>query len=628
MAIAFNCPHCGELHRVKDELAGKTGKCKSAKCKQPILIPFRSTVTANGTLAAAPSADAETLAAAALSEEVQPKKAEELAPASSIQVECPQCSTKFDVDAAMAGKNVRCAECGKIVRAPMPQVDKPLDWRKANEGRPTLAKSTEPAPVGVWDVQRKGVSGEAIRKAGAHEVEDEDDIRERKFRRIKQLLYGLALLGMVAFVVFWIIRSRTDRKQERWMEQAVTEIEDKNEGSKRPEYQAAIHRYALEYFVRGAKGREEMDAAAKHFDKSLSALQNVTDSPADRDAMLADLALALVACSGDQKELDEERRIPWDKLQKMMRQSLDKIPATNHSQRVFRQRAFRMLARKLADKDHGMLALAIAKNACGADEYGSIAGRIGIEFVLMNKRDLAQQVLGKTLEAKPELTALWLALSAEGERPPAGVVLVPAVGKGLPSRESRLAYAEGTALRGDITGAWKIAALPGNAVDQMDALVLVATVAIETGKMDDAGPVLDAVAGLVLAGGKDSQQSPWQMFRIVELCGRANKMDKAQAVLDAIKDTTVRGWSRLQLHRLKLVGKEKEKADESFIEPLADPPGNSLLAAAIGRAEAARHNAAAGESSYVRSVESLPKGTIRPFGYAGTALGRQDRSMK
>lgn len=628
MAIAFNCPHCGELHRVKDELAGKTGKCKSTKCKQPILIPFRSTVSANGTGVEAPvkGLTAEELAAAALSEETRAKE-DEAAPTSTvkIQVHCPACMEKFEVDGAMAGKNVRCAECGKIVRAPMPQVEKPADWRKANENRPSLAKSTEPAPQGVWEVQRKGVSGEAIRKAGAHEVEDEDDIRERKIRRIKKLLYGFALLGMIAFAAFWIIRSRTDRKQEKWMEQAVQEIEDKNVGSKRPEFQAAIHRYALEYFVRAAKSREELDAAAKHFDKALSGLQTATESAADREAMLLELSLALVACGGNQKEIDEDRRLPWDRLQRMMRQALEKIPPTTHSERVLRQRAFRLLGRKLAEKEQPHVALAVAKNACSAEEYPSMVGRIGIEYFLMNKREWAQEALKKVSEARPELTALWLALSSEGDRPQ-GVALVPAPGKGA-TPDSRLAYAEGTALRGNLAGAWQIATMAGPQADQLDAMVLVASVAVESGKMDEAAPYLDAIAALSQAG-KDTAQSAWLMHRIVELCGRANKMDKAQLVLDVIKNPSVKAWARLELLRLKLAKQTQDKADEQFVEALAEPADASLLPALIARTEVARHNAVAGESGYARQIENWPKGSVRPFGYAGTALGRQDKAQK
>jgi hypothetical protein len=205
--------------------------------------------------------------------------------------------------------------------------------------------------------------------------------------------------------------------------------------------------------------------------------------------------------------------------------------------------------------------------------------------------------------------------------------LVPPPAKGA-TRDSRLAYAEGQALRGDLAGGWKIAALPGPAVDQMDALVLVAAVAVETGKMDEAGPMLDALAAMTQATTKDTQQSSWQMHRIVELCGRANKFDKAQLVLDSIKDPSVRAWAKLELLRIKLASQAKQKADEQFVDPLADPPESTQLAAAIARADVARHNAVAGENSYARQVEGWPKGTIRPFGYAGTALGKQDRAQK
>lgn len=629
MAIAFNCPHCGELHRVKDELAGRTGKCKSAKCKQPILIPFRSTVSVNGTGTPPPVAalSADELAAAALAEETQPKKDE--APVDKIQVECPGCSAKFEVDAAMAGKNVRCPECGKIFRAPLPKADKPLDWRKANEGRPSLAKDNVPVPEGAWDVQRRGVAGVSIRLAGAHEIEDEDDIRERKFRNIKRAIYGLAILGLITFAVLMFIRMGKSRKEEKWMEQAVAEIEDKGEGSNRPEYQAAIHRFALEYFVHAAKQREDLDAAAKHFDKALSGLQTPTNPVGEREGMLVELGLALVACSGDQKEIDEDRRLPWERLQKMMRQTLEKIPATTHSQRILRQRAFRLLAHKLAEKEQPLLALAVANGACGADEKGNIEGRIGIEYFLMGKREWAQQVLSKAKEPKPELTALWLALNPDGAQPPQSIA-VPPIGKTAVSRDSRLAYAEGTALRGNLAQAIAYATMPGAAQDRVDALILIAAVGIETGKSDEAGQALDYAIAALQSELKDAKAglSSWQMHRIVELCARINKMDKAQTILDAIPDPSIRAWARLEMFRLKLPGQAKQKIDEQGLEGQANPPGNTPLATAIGLAEVARHNAALGESNYAKSIASWAKGTIRPFGYAGTALGQQDRHPK
>ena len=159
----------------------------------------------------------------------------------------------------MAGKNAQCPECRKVVRVPKLSEDKPADWRTTASNKPSLAKATEPAPAGVWDARVKGVSGEALKKAGAGSREEKPG--EHRIRRIKRTLYGAALLGAIALAAIWIRKSFKEGKQEHWMERAVAEIDDKNEGSKRPEFKAAIHRYAGEYHVRSAQTAEQVKTA-------------------------------------------------------------------------------------------------------------------------------------------------------------------------------------------------------------------------------------------------------------------------------------------------------------------------------------------------------------------------------
>ena len=87
-------------------------------------------------------------------------------------------------------------------------------------------------------------------------------------------------------------------------------------------------------------------------------------------------------------------------------------------------------------------------------------------------------------------------------------------------------------------------------------------------------------------------------------------------------------WAGLEILRARLAGHTKQKAEEGWLELVVEP-SKVNLATAIGREEFARHNAAAGETSYANLIEkSWPKGFIRPFGYAGVALGNQDRTIK
>ncbi len=651
MAIEFNCPHCGVLYKLKDELAGKTGKCKNAKCLQPILIPYRSTVGVNGSGAAQPL-DAEALAAAAFGEEKPPPEVAVAAkgPAKKAAVVCSFCDTKFEVDASMAGKNAPCPECGKIVRVPKLIENKPADWRTTASNKPSLAKATEPAPAGVWDAQVKGVSGEALRKAGALDVAEEDDPDDRRIRRIKRALYGAALLGVIALAAIWIRKSFKEGKQERWMERAVVEIDDKNDGSKRPEFKAAIHRYAGEYHVRAAQTAEQFKTALKSFDQALGQLQPeeaFADQPVgeeipkrkptpDRDGMLIELGLSMVVAGGDGNDLSDGKRQTWDQTATSIRKCLIKVSRDDEASPAgklptdsleLRDRSLRLLARKLAEKNKGELGITVAKGITLPDELPEAAGRLGIELLLVGKKEQAQKVLAKAPPgAQPALTALWLGLNPESSMPKDDFKHVPPPVKDAKefSRDTVLAYAEGRALQGKWSEALAVARLKPGSFDQADALGRVAAAALDLGSPETAATAIDELVPLAGVRGKDVQRN-WALARFAELAARAGKMDAAQKFIDAIEDDSVRAWAKLDVLRVKLAGRPKQKADDSWLESIADP-AQASVAQAMAVAEVARHNAAAGESSYTRTVDSLPKGTIRPFGMAGTALGNQDRN--
>ncbi len=627
MAIEFNCPHCGAFYKLDEKFAGKMGKCKNAKCQQQILIPFRSTAS---TAQPVPpkKIDAETLAAAAFSEEPAVKKEAAAAPAKQIGITCQFCDHKFQVDSAMQGKNTTCPECGKIIRVQKIIEDKPADWRSKAGGRPSMAKATEPVPAGVWDGERKGVSVQALQKAGALEVEvDEEESRERRMRRLKQILYGSALLGIVIFAVVYLLKMKKDRKEEGWMERAVAEIESPNEGSKKSDFRAAIYAYAGEYRVRAAQKPEELEAARKLFDKARDELQRLPETDPDRNAMLGELGAALVVCGGTAAEISEDRRLAWDKVHPLIRRCLDKIPA---DQSELRTRSLRLLTRKLNEKNQGLLAAKIARTSVVDADQPEAMGRVGIELFVLGKKDLAEQVLNELSEQAPEgadavalpaPTILWLALHPDADVAPAGFIPPPdpANARGV-SRLSRLAYAEGQALQGRLDKARKIAELPGAEPDRIESLLDVAGVALNTGKTAEAAEILDEVSAYFKAGAKAPSVDPWVLVRGVELAARANRQEAIQKFLDAITDESIKSWGRLEILRVKLAGQRQKKADDSWLEAIPDPP-DARLAPALARAEFARHNTNAGEKF---DADSLPKGTIRPFGYSGIALGKQD----
>src|SRR5262249_37088365 len=130
MAIEFNCPHCAEPYRLKDELAGKRATCKNKNCRQVIVgppprglsIPELGGIipTANGKdYPPLPSTPVDTEAAALAALNDSPQQAG--VASDTVPVVCPQCDHHWTEPLDKVGKNVLCPECRHRVKVPLPQ---------------------------------------------------------------------------------------------------------------------------------------------------------------------------------------------------------------------------------------------------------------------------------------------------------------------------------------------------------------------------------------------------------------------------------------------------------------------------------------------------------------------------
>ncbi|MCS7014899.1 MAG: hypothetical protein NZM42_02120 [Gemmatales bacterium] len=181
MPIRFTCSHCGRGLTVRDELAGRHGRCPY--CKEVLMVPAARAVKP---LRDPKKPDLESLALAALGLAGGPSKAvgETVAAsetvagptpsAAPIQVICSWCDHKFSVEAELAGKQTPCPECRRIVKVPAPQTQSPRDWRQASRG-PTAAALAQPRLEGEWGTatSRSYVSTEALEEAEVLPVERE-----------------------------------------------------------------------------------------------------------------------------------------------------------------------------------------------------------------------------------------------------------------------------------------------------------------------------------------------------------------------------------------------------------------------------------------------------------------------
>src|SRR4051812_13491876 len=113
MPIRFKCPHCKKALGVKDHLAGKKAACPA--CKKVLVIP--APVSA--------PADVEDFAAQALAGPKPAPEAAEKKAAQTIDFPCPFCDEELHLDEALGGKQAPCPACKRIIKVPLPKVEKP-----------------------------------------------------------------------------------------------------------------------------------------------------------------------------------------------------------------------------------------------------------------------------------------------------------------------------------------------------------------------------------------------------------------------------------------------------------------------------------------------------------------------
>src|SRR5262249_30504172 len=186
MSIKFNCPKCQNSLRVSQELAGKKARCPG--CKQVITIPTLEL----------PAADIEALAAAALVDQPKPEPVKAQKEAAPIKFQCFYCDEQVEVPGDLAGKQVPCPECRRIVKVPMPVKTEPRDCHRADPRGPAagLRRDEPPPPEGAWGTATSAstVSAQALLEAEA--VPD----AEEGLTRMQWAMRGLIAAAVLVLV--------------------------------------------------------------------------------------------------------------------------------------------------------------------------------------------------------------------------------------------------------------------------------------------------------------------------------------------------------------------------------------------------------------------------------------------
>jgi hypothetical protein len=605
MAIKLSCSHCKRALRVKDELAGKRVKCPG--CQQVLLVPEP----------AHPPAEVEALAAAALSEE--PAAAAPARAPTTLDFPCPFCDETIHTTVENAGLQMPCPECTRIVKVPLPEKTEPKDWRKVDTRGPAAGflKDVEKAPEGAWGskTSSSGVSKRALMAAEVIPVAQEPIPWGRYVRRG---FAATALLAIIGFGGCGIIRYSSERSQQSALDLALKALPEGGAAVSEPF--GDVDRGAGEFCI----GEDRAKDAQDFLNRARTRLASMNPRAAERDLLLIDLALTQVDLGGDKAEDLRGTRIEWDKLSKLLGQTLGLLNAPEA-----KREALTLVGRKLLGRGQGDYQALLARKLSADREFTALAAlelaRAGetakakelavpllkpYETETAKKEELAKRpILG------PNVLALAVALEQKihAER-----ITVSASEVALkdPFPEVRLGYARGWSCQGKWTEARQIAAAPGNAALRFEALADVATFA-EDKSPKDAEAAVQAAFAIWRDELQASPVSPWLLLRLVRVGAASARPEDMQRVAEAIPDADLRNRARLEINRARLAA--LNGPDTEAFEKETKNPSNALILEAFSR-----HNARySSSSSLIREIDQWDP-RFRPFGYIGVALGQQD----
>ncbi|HEV3437838.1 MAG TPA: hypothetical protein VG122_10790 [Gemmata sp.] len=648
MAIEFNCPHCQHFYRLNDTFAGKRATCKNPDCRQVITIPKPVTVPEDHPMRSA--AELEAAALSALSDE-SPKEQEKNSTEKVIAMTCTFCEHKWTEPFSKAGKNTLCPnpECRQRLKIPEPKTDEPVDWRQTKTKLPSGAKQNFEKLEGVEDAaEAKIVSGTALREADATGIE----IEPRSLK--EKMLIGLTIFGLlfaVGFGIWYLMRSRTSGQEDQLLVEARKEFDETAKELPTNEAglcSAVLNAAAAEYALR-QNTTEKLKEAHSLFGKARDDLRKQAPVP-ERNAVGAELALAVVAFGGSDEQVKEQLRYRWQPDISTGKLKINEQSQTVHDELrqvlglllsadfEFRVGVARRLTRELFKKGQGGLAADIIPlalfNDAGQDEGRAV---VALEILRLDKgSDIARRIAGELktkiadelnpkgdnpggLKGNPfPASAHTLIVVVLGEK---GFVSAPPKTGAINSDAVRVANVGIALLEGNTDEAMKLALREGMPESQLKALVLCAE------WMASPAPALEEAQKIIASakGRREVSLSQSQILRLSQIAATAGWAEQAKTFANALTDESLKAWATGDAVHLRLVTNPKDKADEAAVEVPEDQK-KVKVGHAWGMFWIARRNAMiSGDRTGEKKATTVWPSQIHPFALAGIALGLQDR---
>lgn len=632
MPIDTACPHCGKKYRLKDELAGRRATCSNPDCRRHFNVPKPKVVDQS-------LLEAEALAATLFGED--PNAGIGAAVEQQVEVVCAMCDHLWSEPSSKVGKNVICPECKHRQKIPERKIKK-ADWRDPNADKPGGARGPE-LPDDLKAQQTRQVQFESLKDAGA--VEDDRE-PVPLLAKLKWGFLAAALVLTSGLGIFLYLGNRREGKENLYMAEALKEIPEYKDDGPMAKGQPALCRALLliaagEYSAH-ADSKEKLKEALGQFNSARDELQKAPKSP-ERDLLVGELAVALLALGGDEDQVGREVKIRWSPqdhqtarariggdggyVQQELRRTLSLLKNdTRPDDLDLRLSITRRLARDLTKAGQPDLLQEILQQAFSDAEFPEACAQVALESLNAGAAPEKVQPVAEALKTNigtagnfnpTPISAqiLWQKLGTVG-----APTLVGAPGPAEISRAARSAAVGASLSQKNSAEALAIATRTGQLEDRVLALAMIAEQSPEPMAAVDA--LLDIVSKERAGFNKSTPQ--YAILRIAQAAAKAGQMDKAEVIWNLLGDDGLRAWAKADGQRWKLAANPKQKAEMASADR-PDDPAKLRVSTALTALIVARHNAAAsGDRAPAKEYEGWGKGNLRAFGLAGLALGLQD----
>ena len=646
MPLKFKCPNCEKPLSVNETMAGKRAPCPACKkvltvpaAPAPATVPAQTPAPTMGkpvaakpvkapapTAPAPPPEDLEKLAADLLADEPKTGSQKQL---ETIALDCPMCGEPVKMPIALAGKQGPCPECRRIIKVPKLPDGKKDDWR-SGPSKPAGAKQDDQPLEGAWGstTDRGHVHAESLEEAGAIPSQPVT-VRQWISRGLVAAAVVVLLVGGTLFALSWL----GGNKQEKTLAKAMSAVAGKDAKLKGPEA-APIHVAAARYYLQldrtGCVVPEKSDNGTRPQLVLARGKLSQSDSKAnfELDALLIELALAQLQMGGDGTAVEERKKLGWPDVRHDVVQTLQAIRSpTGQDLPEARIEGMRLLTRKLIALKQQSIAEELARLVGGGPSSPAAAG---LEFLLADKPEPAEKLATQMLNFFPKAPAK--PRDEEKQPPPKTpspqltpeiVALTLALNKKLPPTEPgeedivAIGKAMAKSVQGEGHEARQLVSRLGSPLLRVEGFVAVA----DTAKTD-ADAKEAAASALASAKGEASSQPirGWILLRLIRL-GIKHDLDgadlKALAKRIHARDRLA-GYAELLRFRAQL-GRTTSKAPDSLVDEVE----RGSISHGVARVEFARHNTLVDKGT-LDDVEKWDE-DLRPYGYAGVAMGLQGK---